>query len=58
MDEEKLADIYLEWNPQGKILVGRPRKRCIDGVREAVERRGTCLAEVEERRTYKDRDDC
>ena len=56
MDEERLAKRYLEWKPQGKRPVGRPRKRWIDGVGEALERRGTCLRDVEERRTYEDRD--
>ena len=57
MDGERLAKRYLEWRPQGKRPVGRPRKRWIDGVGEALERRGTCLTDVEERRTYEDRDD-
>ena len=57
MDEERLAKINLEWKLQGKRLVGRPKKRWIDGVGEALERRGTCLAKVEKRRTYEDRDD-
>ena len=57
MDEERLAKRYLEWKLQGKIPVGRPRNKWIDGVGEVLERRATCLAEVEERRTYEDRDD-
>ena len=35
----------------------RPRKRWIDGVGEALERRGICLTNVEERRAYEDRYD-
>ena len=57
MDEERLINRYLEWKPQDKTPVERPRKRRIDGVGEALERRGTCLVEVEKRRTYEDRDD-
>ena len=40
MDEERLPKRYLEWKPQGKRPVGRPRKRWMDGIREALERKG------------------
>ena len=55
MGEEKKPRKYLEWRPQGKRPVGRPRKRWIEGVSSALERRGTSLAEVEESRRYENR---
>ena len=45
MDEERLAIRYSEWTPQGKRPVRRSRKRWIDCVEEALERKGTCQAE-------------
>ena len=57
MDDEKLSKRYFEWKPQGKKPAGRPRKKWIDGVGEALEKRGTCLTDVEETMTYEDRDD-
>ena len=56
MDDGRMAKIYLERKPQGKRPVGRPRKRWLDGDGEALDRRGIRLADVEERRTYEDRD--
>ena len=56
MDDGRMAKRYLEWKPRGKRPVGRPRKRWLDGVGEALDRRGIRLADVEERRTYEDRD--
>lgn len=43
----KLREI-LDWKPEGRRPVGRPRKRWLEGVREAVERRGATLEYVEE----------
>ena len=56
MDEERLPKRYLEWKLQGKRPVGRPRKRWIDGISEALERRGVELSDVEEARMYEDRE--
>ena len=56
MDDRRLARRYLEWKPQGKRPVGRPRKRWLDGVGEALERRGLRIGDVEEKRIYEDRE--
>ena len=50
MDDWRLARRYLEWKPQGKRPVGRPLKRWLDGVGEALARRGLQIGDVEERR--------
>ena len=56
MDDARLPRRYLEWKPQGKRPVGRPRKRWLDGVGEALERRGLRIGDEEEGRTYEDRE--
>ena len=55
MDSERLPRKYLEWKPQGKRPVGRPRKRWLDGISEALERREIELEDVEQHRIYEDR---
>ena len=47
---------YLTWRPEKKRTVGRPRKRWLDGVKEAIGKRGSSIDEVEEFRLYKDRE--
>lgn len=56
MEETRIPKRYLQWKPHGKRPVGRPRKRWLDGVDEALRRRGRTLAQVEENRSYEDRD--
>ena len=56
MDDVRMAKRYLEWKQQGRRPVGRPRKRWLDGVGEALERREVLLADVEEERMHQDRD--
>ena len=55
MREGRIARRYLQWKPEGRTPVGRPRKRWLDGVDEALRRRGESLAQVEEREIYEDR---
>ena len=57
MDDGSKPKKYLEWRPPGKRPVGRPRKRWIEGVGSALERRGTTLREVRDFRRYDDRDE-
>ena len=57
MDESKKPKQYLVWTPEGKRPVGRPRMRWIEGVKTALERRGTSLLEVEDHNTYERRED-
>ena len=47
MEEERKEKKYLMWRPPGKRRVGRPRKRWIEGIDRALERRGTSREEVE-----------
>ena len=48
---------YLQWRPAGRRPVGRPRKRWMEGVQEAVERRGSTMQEVEEMKRYENREE-
>lgn len=56
MNEERPARRYLDWRPQGRRPVGRPRRRWLEGVDEALRRRGLYLPAVEEDKTYEDRE--
>ena len=57
MNDESKPKKYLEWRPPGKRPVGRPRKRWIEGVESALEKRGISLREVQYFRRYDDRDE-
>ena len=46
----------IEWEPLGKRLVGRPRKRWLDEVGVARDRRGLRTGDVEETGIYENRD--
>ena len=48
----------LQWKPDAKRPVGRPRKRWMEGINTAIERRGRSLTDVEEDRNYEDRNNC
>ena len=47
MDEQRPAKIYMKWKPHGTRPVGRPRKRWMDGVKDAAENRGATVEEIE-----------
>lgn len=55
MEEERYPAKYYQWQPREKRPVGRPRKRWRDGVREAIEARGSTMEVVEEEEYYVDR---
>ena len=55
MREGRIPRRCLQWKPEGRRPVGRPRKRWLDGVDEALRRRGESLAKVEESEIYEDR---
>lgn len=55
MGEERLPRQALEWIPQGRRPVGRPRKRWMEGVEESVRRRGETLGDVKRQELYMDR---
>lgn len=56
MEEQRKPKKYLIWKPQGKRPVGRPRKRWLEGVATALDKRGTSLLEVEENNMYEERE--
>ncbi|MPC59746.1 hypothetical protein E2C01_053774 [Portunus trituberculatus] len=55
MEREKYPAKYYLWKPRGRRPVGTPRKRWQDGVKEAVEARGTAMERVEREKLYEDR---
>lgn len=55
MDRSRVAKKYLDLRPEGRRPVGRPRKRWMEGVSEAVESRNETLENVENNRLYEDR---
>ena len=48
MEEGERSRRILEWRPEGRRPAGRPRKRWMEAVTEAVQRRGITMEEVEE----------
>ena len=55
MDNSRYAKTFLEWVPGGRRPVGRPRKRWMEGVREAAEEWGKPLEEIIRNQDYLDR---
>ena len=55
MDEERYPRRFLEWTPEGRRPVGRPKMRWLQNIERGVERRGSSLREIEEMRLYEDR---
>ena len=55
MEDTRVSKRYYQWRPQGKRPVGRPRKRWLEGVEEALQRRGVSVAQAEEEKLYEDR---
>ena len=52
---ERLRRI-LVWRPEGRRPAGRPRKRWMESIAEAVQRRGATMGELEENRIFADRE--
>ena len=57
MDNSRYPRQFLEWMPDGRRPVGRPRVRWKDNIKMAIERRGATIREVEQRETFLDRDE-
>ena len=57
MDEERKPKKYLKWTPRGKRPAGRPRRRWIEGVEKAMDRRGKSRREIEESGMYLNREE-
>ena len=55
MSDDRTAHQWLQWKPSTTRPPGRPRKRWMDNIKAAVERRGTTLQEVESSEMFLDR---
>ena len=55
MNDDQFPRKYLQYRPQGRRPVGRPRRRWMEGVGEALTARGINLADVEREELYADR---
>ena len=55
MGDGRIPKRWHRWTPNIKRPIGRPRKRWIDQVKQALERRRTTLAEVMENELFEDR---
>ena len=55
MNPDRYPARMHNWQPQGRIPAGRPRKRWGDGVAAAVEARGRTMEDIEEEGLYLDR---
>ena len=56
MDDTRIPKKWFNWRPKTKRPTGRPRKRWIEGVREAINSRGKDWKQVEREQTFLDRD--
>ena len=56
MESERLPKKALIWKPTTRRPVGRPRKRWLDGVDEALKKRGEERIEIEGNETFMDRE--
>ena len=54
-NEEKKPKMFLEWRPPGKRPLNHSRQRWIEGVDNALEKRGTSIKKMEERKKYERR---
>ena len=55
MEEERYPRRFLEWTPQGRRPVGRPKMRWLQNIETGAERRGSSVQELEETRLYDNR---
>ena len=55
MDNVRYPKRMLEWIPQGRRPVGRPKKRWLENIERGISRRGSSLAEINETELYEDR---
>jgi hypothetical protein len=55
MTDNRLPKQWLEWKPNTSRPRGRPRKRWMDNIKEAVEGRGSTLDEIERLELYLER---
>ena len=55
MNGERYPRRFLDWTPQGRRPIGRPKMRWLQNIKRGAERRGSSLDEVDETRLYEDR---
>ena len=55
MEDHRYPKQFLEWIPDGRKPVGRPRIRWRDNVKMAIEKRGSSVQDIEEQQVYLDR---
>ena len=55
MDDSRYPRKYLEWKPDGRRPVGRPRKRWLENIDASLRKRGSTLLEIERERLFDDR---
>ena len=55
MSTSRTAQRWLEWTPDTTRPRGRPRKRWMENVKEAIEVRGSTLREIEHSALFLDR---
>ena len=55
MEEQRYPRRFLEWRPQGRRPVGRPKMRWMENIERGVRRRGSSLQEIDEEKLYEDR---
>jgi hypothetical protein len=55
MPASRTPQRWLQWKPSTTHPRGRPRNRWTDNIKEAVEKRGTTLREVEREELFMDR---
>lgn len=55
MDDTRIPKRWFDWRPSTRRPVGRPRKRWMGNIEEAVEQRRSTLQDIERRRLFDDR---
>ena len=55
MEDSRYPKQFLEWMPDGRRPVGRPRMRWKDNIEMAIEKRGATIQEVEQQEMFLDR---
>ena len=55
MGDGRFPKQFLEWTPDGRRPVGRPRTRWKDNIEKAVQKRGSTLQNIEREEVFLDR---
>ena len=57
MEDGRFPKQFLEWTPDGRRPVGKPRMRWTDNIATAVTSRGSTIQEIEQQELYMNRGD-